>query len=73
MEAITYDIGYIEMYQVVQEEIVEENFTYVESWDSEAQEVAQRIWDAYIQGKNVSTFTDKDVELLDEMVFEALE
>ena len=67
----TYDIGYIEM--KVQEELIEESFTYVDGWDTPVLELADRILKEYLQGEEEETLTESDVATLDNLVFAALE
>lgn len=67
----TYDIGYIEMYNEVQEELVEDYTSWIDTWTEDTQSVTQRIWDEYVE--NEALLDDEAYEILDELVFTELE
>jgi len=66
--AETIDVGYIELYPETQE-ITEEYLTYVESWDAPYQEIAQEVLSEYLQGRDESTLTEREVAALDAAIF----
>lgn len=71
LDTNTYDIGYIEMNPVVQEEIVADYTSWIDTWVDDTQSVAQRIWDEYVADESL---LDEDAyEILDELVYTALE
>lgn len=72
MDNLTIDMGYIEMYpEYADEIIIEQPVTWIESWDTEAQEVAQRIWNEYVT--DALLLTEESIADLDALVFAEFE
>ena len=74
MENIYYQPEIQEVQYIIDEQIqptIEVEMTWVETWDSEYTDIAQSVWDEFVE--NPELLTQDDYEQLDDIVFNRIE